>query len=168
MSKGSAVFECKIHSQTLAQITWRKNNKKLSLSNKKFRVLHVGANVSYLRISDATGHTNNLNSINHINITCIVENLHGLVEQTVHLNVLPEKDRQSSAILSQFPHVRITQSKLIESDTQFKIECNVTNLYNVNQFQWFQDNRPVSTDNERYFSNFSKLTESKFIYNSKY
>ena len=83
LAKGDAIFECKILSYPSSQISWKKNNKKLSDNNKKFRIIH-GSNISYMRVTDA-GHSNT----GAINITCHAENIYGSTESFAMLNILP-------------------------------------------------------------------------------
>jgi hypothetical protein len=82
LAKGNAIFECHVVSYPLAQITWKKNNKKLSENNKKFKIIH-GSNLSLLRVREASYVALN----NVLNITCTAENRHGVAEATSFLHV---------------------------------------------------------------------------------
>lgn len=145
--KGDIVFECRVQSFPLAQISWKKNNKKLSENHKKFRIIH-GTNVSYLRVIDASN--------SKMDIACLAENIIGKDERNVILSVLSEQERPLF-----FPFATITYPKSVEPDTLFKLECNVTNLNSPMGVQWYQSNRPITFGNSKYFSNFSIIDDSK-------
>ncbi|CAF0709711.1 unnamed protein product [Brachionus calyciflorus] len=148
LAKNDIIFECHVLGYPLAQISWRKNNKKLSEHNKKFRIIH-GTNVSFLRVTDASYVQNN----NKLNITCLAENIIGQDEQNSVLTILSERDRPKK-----IPFITITHPKSVEPDTLFKIDCNVTHF--ANNIQWYQSNRPISFDNDKYFSNFSWVDDA--------
>ena len=84
LTKGDAIFECSVLSYPSAQITWKKNNKKINDNNKKFQIVY-GSNLSYLRITDAS-HSPTL-----LNITCHAENYKGYTESIAYLNILAGK-----------------------------------------------------------------------------
>lgn len=147
LSMGSIVLECRVKSFPLSQITWKKNNKKLSENHKKFRIIHE-ANVSYLRVIDAGNFK--------MDITCLAENKIGRDEQTVVLNILPDREKPIF-----FPFATITNPKSVEPDTLFKLECNVTNLNSPSGIQWYQSNKPITLGNDKYFSNFTIIKNSK-------
>lgn len=153
LAKGDAIYECSVLSYPSAHIIWRKNGKKLSESNKKFRIIH-GSNVSFLRVTDASYSFNNL-----LNITCCAENNQGSAEASAVLHVIPEKEKPRK-----FPYILISNPKSVEPDTLFKIECNVSNLFQLSQLQWYQSNRPINFDTDKYFSNFSRLEDGKWNY----
>lgn len=84
LSKGDVIFECQVMSYPIAQITWKRNQRKIHEStSKKFRIIN-GPNTSYLRITD-------VNNINYTqwNISCLAENVHGSNEAHVFLNIIP-------------------------------------------------------------------------------
>lgn len=149
LAMGNIVFECSVQSFPRSQITWKKNNKKLSENHKKFRIIH-GTNVSYLRVIDAGNFK--------MDITCLAENIIGRDEQTVVLNILPEREKPFF-----FPFSTISYPKSVEPDTLFKLECNVTNLNSPSAVQWYQSNRPITFGNGKYFSNFSIIKNSKSL-----
>lgn len=155
MGRGDALFECNVLSYPVAQITWKKNNKKLSDMNKKFRIIHGSNNIGYLRVTDANSFAYN----NVINITCIAENDMGIVEATSHLNIIPEKDRPKN-----FPIIQISNPKSVEPDTLFRVECNITNHVNPLVVQWYQSNKPIIFDdqssNPKYYSNWTRSDNS--------
>jgi hypothetical protein len=84
LTKGDAIFECSVLSYPSAQITWKKNSKKINDNNKKFKIIY-GSNLSYLRITDAS-HSPTL-----LNITCHAENYRGYTESIAFLNILAGK-----------------------------------------------------------------------------
>lgn len=149
LANGDIVFECSVQSFPLAQISWKKNNKKLSENHKKFRIVH-GTNVSYLRVIDASN--------SKMEIACMAENSLGKDEQSVVLNVVPEREKPDY-----FPFATVTYPKSVEPNTLFKLECNVTNLNSPVGIQWYQANRPISFGNKKYFSNFSIIDDSKYL-----
>jgi len=154
LGRGDALFECNVLSYPVAQITWKKNNKKLSDMNKKFRIIHGSNNVGYLRVTDANSFAYN----NVINITCIAENDMGTVEATSHLHIIPEKDRPKN-----FPLVQISNPKSVEPDVPFRIECNITNHVNPLVVKWYQSNKPINFDDlssSKYFSNWTRSDNS--------
>ena len=152
MVKGNAIFECHVISYPSSQISWKKNNKKLSEHNKKFRIVH-GSNVSFLRVTDASHSLNNI-----LNLTCVAENSYGSVESVAFLHVVPEKDKPKN-----YPNVQINYPKSVEPDTLFRIECNITSLEQPVNVQWYQSNRPIYFDSDKYFTNSSVIDECKNI-----
>ena len=94
---------------------------------------------------------------NKLNIACVAENIVGEDEQTVVLTVLSERDRPKK-----FPLISITNPKSVEPDSLFKIECNITHLYQTNAIKWFQSNKPIDFDNEKYFTNYSRIDDGKY------
>ena len=70
-------------SYPLAQLTWKRNQKKIHENNKKFLIVSL-PNLSYLRIYDAV-------SLNHTtwNISCMAENDRGKEEASTLLNIIP-------------------------------------------------------------------------------
>ena len=161
MASGDAIFECSVIGYPLAQISWKRNNKKLSDNNKKFRIVH-GSNISFLRVTDAVagGHGGvglggGGGSSNKMNITCVAENGYGHDHVTSTLSVLPERERPKS-----FPLVHISNPKSVEPNAMFRIECNITSPIEPVVVEWFQANRPVRFDNPKYFTNWTRDREN--------
>lgn len=188
-SNSDVIFECYVQSQSHARIWWRKNNKKLSESNRKFRVTHAAYNASFLRVainqqyhqtklySDDPKNRRKNNSggqganrkrprTNYsLNITCVAENAYGQVESTAQFNVIDESDRKAE----KFPIVSISKPRSVEPDQMFHIECNVSRLTHPgSQVDWYQGNKPISLlnnesagQNTKYLVNFTKVNNGK-------
>lgn len=138
-----------------AQITWKKNNKKINDNNKKFKIVY-STNLSYLRVTDAS-HT-----INSLNITCHVENHRGSTESHAYLNVLSDTNKPK-----QFPEMTISNPKSVEPEAPFKLECNLTNIIHPSNILWYQSNRLIQYDNNKYYSNWTALSDGSirnFLY----
>ena len=161
------MIECHVAANPHAQIWWKKNNKRLSDTNRKFRV-SSSLNASYLRVSEASQLSS---SVHSLSLTCVAENVHGMSEATARLHIVPAK-QQKQTLLNRhdtnlnFPQVRITPPRSVEPDTSFRIECNSTNS-NENLF-WYQSNRPVilfdggEIQQQQYVANFTKLDQNTY------
>ena len=82
LAKGDAIIECKVVSYPAAQISWVKNDKKLSEHNRKFKIVY-GPNVSFLRIRDAS-----YSWQKSLNITCMAENNYGTAQASTSLTII--------------------------------------------------------------------------------
>jgi hypothetical protein len=162
--KGAAIFECRTttSSSSFAQISWKKNGKRVSETNKKFKITQDVVS------NDVVSSILRINDVNHaLNITCVAESVRGggeRVEQTVHLATIgvgSERDRPNRPI----PLIRITNPKSVEPDSLFRIECNVTSPGGLSDggVHWYQANRPVDFDNSKYFTNVSRIDAGIFI-----
>jgi hypothetical protein len=157
LARGDALFECHFHSAT--KIYWRKNSKILSETHRRFLINHAYANnASYLRVTDASQLSNHHNKYNFLNITCIAENSHGRVESTAHLLIISENKKPLH-----FPEVRVSSARSVEPEAPFRIECNVSNVLYPSQVLWYENNRPVVFDGQKYLSNFSIISSGNFL-----
>lgn len=53
----------------------------------------------------------------------------------------------------------ISNPKSVEPDTPFKLECNLSNINHPSNVHWYQANRLIHYDNNRYFSNWTALND---------
>ncbi len=147
LTKGNVIFECSVLSYPMAQIIWKKNNKKIN-ENKKFKIIH-SSNLSYLRITDAS------QSPNSLDISCHAENQIGTAESHSFLQILAEKDK----IQYKFPEITISNPKSVEPDTPFRIDCILSDDNSAVNLEWYQSNKLINFDNNKLTSNTTNLND---------